>query len=99
MTWLESIMKEHNIKIQTVLSPEGEYFIPGIGKVDGYHRETNTVFEYHGDFWHGNSLVFDADDINPVTGKTFGQLYSDTWHRDYTIRQLGYKLVILNSKL
>ena len=32
----------------------GEYSIPGTKfKVDGYDEKTNTVYEFHGCFWHG----------------------------------------------
>ena len=40
-------------------------------KVDGYCYETNTVYEFHGDYWHGNPIVFDSDDTNKCVGKTF----------------------------
>ena len=92
--WLESIMKEQNLSIQYALSPEGEYRIPTIGKVDGYCSKNNVVYEYHGDFWHGNPLVFKEDDVNTIIHKTFGQLYRDTLSRDDRIRKLGYDLVV-----
>lgn len=51
--WLENIMTAENIIIQHALSPFGEILIPGVGKVDGFYEQTNTVYEYHGDFWNG----------------------------------------------
>lgn len=92
--WLESVMKEQNIIIQYALSPEGEYRIPTIGKVDGFCHQNNTAFEYHGNFWHGNPSIFKGDDMNTITHKTFGQLYRDTMARDDKIRKLGYNLVV-----
>lgn len=87
-------MKVQNITIQYALSPEGEYRIPTIGKVDGYCPLNNTVYEYHGNYWHGNPLIFKEDDMNTIAHKTFGQLYRDTIARDDRIRKLGYNLVV-----
>ncbi|CAH6419611.1 Hypothetical protein HVR_LOCUS680 [uncultured virus] len=92
--WLEDIMKQENIIIQYALSPQGEYSIPTVGKVDGYFPQTNTVYEFHGDFWHGNPKRFSSNDINPVSGKTYGELYQRTLNRDQRIRDLGYNLII-----
>ena len=69
-------MKTQNIHIQHALSPNGEYFIPGIGKVDGYCHENNFVYEYHGNYWHGNPNMFPQDEIHPVCKPlTYGDLY------------------------
>ena len=60
--WLEWLSKKVGIKIQHALNRR-EAKIKGIGKVDGFCEETNTVYEFHGCFWHGcekcfsNSLV------------------------------------------
>ncbi len=63
----------------------------GIGKVDGFDSSTNTVYEYHGSYWHGNPEVFDPNDINEMAGKTFGELYQSTISRDRQILQLIIK--------
>ncbi len=94
--WIESIEKIENIEIKHINPEKGisEYFIPGAGKVDGYHEETNTVYEFHGDFWHGNPNIFDPEDINTFNGKTFDQLYRETLDRDNEIMKLGYTLIV-----
>lgn len=92
--WLQQIEKEQNIKIQHALCPEGEYRISGVGKVDGYCHETNTVYEFHGDYWHGNPVLFGSDDINQRVGKTFGELYQKTGEKDSKILAQGYTLVV-----
>jgi len=43
--------------------------------VDGYCKETNTVYEFLGDFWHGNPKIYSFNKINPVNKKSFGELY------------------------
>lgn len=92
--WLQGLEIKHNIKIEHALSSEGEFFIQGVGKVDGYCREHNIVFEYHGDYWHGNPVVYPHDKINETSGERFGDLYQKTIERDRKIMALGYHLVV-----
>lgn len=94
INWIDGIMQIENIIIQYALSPEGETYIPGVGKVDGYCHQTNTVYEFHGDFWHGNPIKYQPQDINPVSRKTYGDLYQKTIQRDQHIRNLGYNLIV-----
>ena len=63
--------------------------------VDGYDPKTNTVYEFHGDFWHGNPVVYNPSDINNKNKKTFGQLYQETIDKENRIRQNGYNLVVI----
>lgn len=66
--------------------------------VDGYDPNTNTVYQFHGDFFHGNPKVFNSDDINPKTKKSFGELYQKTIELDKEIESLGYKLIVMWEK-
>jgi len=92
--WINGISKKENINIQCATN-DGEYKIEGIGKVDGYCRETNTVYEFHGDFWHGNPLIFDPEKVNPMSNKKYGDLYIKTIKRDELIISKGYNLVTI----
>lgn len=77
--WLKYIMKRDNILIQTAESNEGEYKIIGTNmKADGYCKENNTIYEFNGDFWHGNPKIYDKNIINKITGDTMGNLYIKT---------------------
>lgn len=91
--WLNAIENDECLTIKHALSG-GEYYIQGVGYVDGYCEETNTVYEYHGDYWHGNPLVYDKNVINPTTKKTYGELFQKTIIRDKKIRELGYNLIV-----
>ena len=62
-------------------------------KVDGYVPETNTVYEFWGDYWHGNPLKFEPSQLNVQTNKTFGELYEQTLTKRRAILAAGYKLV------
>ena len=63
-------------------------------RVDGYDPETNTVYEFLGDYWHGNPEVYDPDDYNEKVGKTFRQLHDETMERLKHIKSLGYNILI-----
>ena len=92
--YLNFIEKLLNIKIQHAENGT-EYKILNIGKADGYCKETNTIYEYHGDFWHGNPKKYNSIDINKKNKKTFGEIYQKTLEREQQIRDLGYNLVIM----
>ena len=62
-------------------------------KVDGYDPETNTVYEFLGDYWHGNPEVYDPDEYNKSCSKTFGQLFDETNKRLEHIKSLGYNII------
>lgn len=62
-------------------------------KVDGYDPTTNTVYEFWGDYWHGNPKVFEASVINKTNHKTFGELYEKTMQKRQLILDAGYNLV------
>jgi very-short-patch-repair endonuclease len=66
-----------------------------IGKyiVDGYEPSTNTIYEFNGDFWHGNPELYDEDDINKVLNKTFGELYKKTINRERYLMKKGYNII------
>lgn len=53
----------------------------------------NVIYEFWGDFWHGNPSLYDQDKVNTVCGKTFGQLYNETQLKRQAIIQAGYDLV------
>jgi G:T-mismatch repair DNA endonuclease (very short patch repair protein) len=93
--WLTAIEKQENIDIQHALKSAGEYKIPGVGKVDGYCQTTNTVYEFHGDFWHGNPNIYNHNDINPTNHKTYKELFNNTVKREMAIIKLGYKLITI----
>ena len=62
-------------------------------RADAYVPETNTIYEFWGDYWHGNPTRFDKDDVNKQNKKTFGVLYNDTTIKRNLILDAGYNLV------
>jgi len=71
---------------------------PGNGKTikfDGFCQKTNTVYEFHGDYWHGNPRKYDPEHVNKSNKQQFGDLYDNTLEREAIIVSLGYNLVTI----
>lgn len=85
--WLKSLKKDIII----------EYRIPEnlLRSVDGYDPETNTVYQFHGDYFHGNPKVYNGNDINKLLKKSFSQLHEETIKKDKELLDYGYNLVIM----
>jgi uncharacterized C2H2 Zn-finger protein len=93
--WLTLMQIKDSCHIQNAKN-EGEYKIPTTNfRADGYCVETNTVYEFHGDYWHGNPKKFNAADINPATKTTYSELYCKTLKKEEIIKSLGYNLVTI----
>jgi very-short-patch-repair endonuclease len=61
--------------------------------VDGVDLENNIVYEFNGDFWHGNPNIYNVDEVNRVNGVKFGELYEKTIKREDSLRKLGYEVI------
>lgn len=61
--------------------------------VDGYYN--NTVYQFHGDYWHGNPVVFSGTAINPHLNKSFDDLFKATIAKDEIVKKQGLKLVVM----
>lgn len=88
--WLDSLevpVREKHIRINN------ESFF-----VDGFNPSTKTVYEFFGDYWHGNPEVFNPEDINPTSKKSYGKLYEDTIGKISKLRGVGYKVVYIWEK-
>ena len=92
--WLDFIQIFNKIYIQHAMN-NNEFIIPTTKyKADGYCEATNTIYEFHGDLWHGNPKIFNPEIIS-FFGKTYGELYKKTLDREQLIRDLGYNLVVM----
>jgi hypothetical protein len=81
--WLDSL----NIKSENRQYKISKYI------VDGYDPLTNTIYEFNGDFWHGNPEIHNPNDINPLTNSTFGYLYQKTLSKEKSLLKRGYNVV------
>lgn len=85
--WLNSIgiaTKFRNI----LFNFSGKYY-----NVDGIDLDKKIVYEFYGDFFHGNPDVYNQNDINPLLKETYGSLYDKTINREKWIENSGYTIV------
>lgn len=61
--------------------------------VDGYDPVKNTIYEFYGDFWHGNPNRYNSSELNKVIKLTFGELYERTLQKENKLKELGYNII------
>ena len=61
-------------------------------QVDGFIDRTNTIYEFLGDYWHGNPQKYNCDDINPACKKSYGELYENTIKKFELLKNCGYNV-------
>lgn len=96
--WLDKIAKEENIDI--IHAENGKEMRVELGEnswflVDGYCEKTNTVYEFHGNIWHGNPRLYEDDDTpHPYRKLTAKELYEDTIKKENTLKEMGFNLIV-----
>lgn len=90
--WLKSFNNPNIIKQKTVTLDNRRF------RFDGYDPKTNTVYEFYGDFWHGNPNKFDQNKIHPIkkiNGKpaTFKEIYDFTIKGEQILKKHGFKII------
>ena len=70
---------------------DGEFIIPRTRyKADGYSVAENCIYEYHGDFWHGNLNIYDKNSMHPITRTTYGDLWEKTLKKQRCCENDGF---------
>ena len=82
--WLDGL----NIKDRQVWLEDVKY------KVDGYDKISNTVYLYHGRFWHGCPTTYGPEMIHPVIKIPMKDLYERTMYYENKIKEAGYNLIV-----
>lgn len=90
--WINMLKVSHPFIIQ-------EYRIPTTLYVaDAYDKETNTIYEFHGDYWHGNPSIYQPTVINERAKLSMGELYQQTITKRDKCIALGYRYIELWEK-
>lgn len=93
LIWLRYLELHLGIKLNHA-KRYGEFRIPGTNyRVDGYDPISKTVYEFYGDYWHGNPNMYDPDQYNQHLNKSYKHLYQSTMSRERTLVELGYNVV------
>jgi Zn finger protein HypA/HybF involved in hydrogenase expression len=66
--------------------------------VDGYDDKSKTVYEYYGDFWHGNPLIYNPNEINPRSKLSMGELFNNTKKAEILLQTSGYNIITMWEK-
>lgn len=61
--------------------------------VDGYSPEEKKVYEFDGDYWHGNPDLYDPEDIHPEAKVAFGELWERTKNKKRILEEAGFQVV------
>ena len=69
---------------------EGRQWYIAPYKVDGFNPKTNTIYEFFGNYFHGNPRCFDGSSYNKTCHKTHGELHIATMHKMKILSDMGY---------
>lgn len=91
-----SISKSETKWLDELNVPERQYRLLDVDhyNVDGYDPNTNTVYLYHGRFWHGCPDTYDPEETHPIIGIKMKDLYEKTLYHERMITEAGYNLII-----
>ena len=64
-------------------------------KVDGYDPITNTIYQFHGRFYHSDPRVYSSEEYHKLFKITHGKNYTDSKIKDFQLLCWGYNLVIM----
>jgi len=87
MEWIDMIKVNHPLLQIEFNIPTTRYY------ADAFDPDTNTIYEFYGDYWHGNPKRYDSNTINKTTKCTMGELYERTNIRKNKCIELGYRYV------
>ena len=60
---------------------------------DGFDAETKTVYEFNGDYFHGNPKVYPPDLLNRFSGRTMREELQRTRLKKKKLQKHGYTVV------
>lgn len=83
-TWLDEL----NVPVRQHWLEDVKY------SVDGFNPTTNTVYLYHGRFWHGCPEKYNQNEIHPILKVKMKQLYEQTLSWENKIKEAGYNLIV-----
>ena len=109
LTWCDNQRREQVLQQQLFNRPHpnqcyfvqhvgngGEYRITGTNfHVDGFDFTTNTVYEFHGCFWHGCPRCYPLRHESHLRhyDRTMQDVYETTQQRTQQLRELGYHVI------
>ncbi|XP_042906674.2 uncharacterized protein [Parasteatoda tepidariorum] len=90
--WLDFSAVKDGFNIIHALNGTGEVKIENTF-VDGFCEDTNTVYQFHGCFYHGCLNCYKAEQIHPFKNVAMGDLRQSTEENTQKLRSLGYNVI------
>jgi hypothetical protein len=90
--YLDFMASYYKINIQHALNG-GELYIHSY-YMDGFAKETNTIYEFNGTIYHGDPRLCNPAHHNYL-GHNYGELYKKTIKKQQFIKEAGYNLVVM----
>jgi G:T-mismatch repair DNA endonuclease (very short patch repair protein) len=91
--WLEYMSVRDKVIIQHA-NNGGEHRVKNtLYHSDGFCENTNTLYEFHGTYWHGDPRRYKADEMNKQMNKPFGELYKNTLKKIQICKEQGYNVI------
>jgi hypothetical protein len=85
--WLDSIGIPNEFRQKTINLNNR------IIKADAIDNINKIIYEFYGDYWHGNPCIYNPKEINKVTGLSFEELYRKTIEREKIILDSGFSII------
>lgn len=83
--WLDKLQIPVNNRQKCIMNGKKKYMVDAL--VD------KTIYEFYGEYWHGDPRVYpDRSFINQTMKKTMDQLYEETLERQTALQKLGYEV-------
>lgn len=89
--WLDYLQVPNDSKHRNVLIHIGDFKF----NIDGYYGDAKIIYEFLGDYWHGNPTIYNPLDINTSCKKSFGYLFKNTVYKIKILRSYGFKVVCM----
>lgn len=83
--WLDTLHIPDSSRNKVIFINDKRYNLDAI--------DNKIIYEFYGDFWHGNPKIYNPLDINPTTKRSYGELYQATMEREKILISAGYKIV------
>lgn len=96
--WLQVIENLTGIQLEHAMNMGEKRIKLQDGKIvraDGFDNETNTIFEFHGCFWHGCDKCYTADEKNSMNKKKMSTLLANTNKREQQLRDMGFTVIVI----
>ena len=93
MEWMEWVMHEDGLQIRHEFNGKEKRLGRRQLPVDGWCQATQTVYQFHGCWWHGHTCHLNRKDFNDIRQKSKEDLRAETAENTAYLEGLGYTVV------